>query len=151
MLYRGKSHRQAVTPLPWIFCRKPLHTILQRICNEGESLGSQTCISTSKTLSLRARDRGKGLAFPLTGDGSVDRAPLRASVTEVHKMWLTHGSCWQHDASMRGRDSSVLSPWRALSRDTNPHHEVQSFLRRASWDEHTPVFECFKALLTNSA
>lgn len=38
-------------PLPWIFCHKPLHITLQRICSKGESFRSQTCHSTPKTLS----------------------------------------------------------------------------------------------------
>lgn len=61
-------------PLPWIFCRKPLHITLQRICSKGESSGTQTCRSTLR-LSLGARDQAKDVAFPLPGKGSVDRAP----------------------------------------------------------------------------
>lgn len=77
----------------------------------------------------------------------MDRGPLRASVIEVHKMWLTRGSCWQHDASMRGRDSSVLSPWQALSRNSYfTMIEVQSLLRRASWASGMSTHVCFKCL-----
>lgn len=75
------SDTQSLNLLSWVFCCMPCHTTLQRICNNRESLGSQTCPSTPKILSLGTRGQGKDLASPLTDNGSVDRVLLRASVT----------------------------------------------------------------------